>query len=214
MLLVALTGGIATGKTYVRARIAARGVPTIDADAVVHELMAPGQPAAGAIASRFGPAFVRADGSVDRTALGRLVFDDAAARAELEAIVHPLVYARIGEWAAEQRRRKLAWVVADIPLLFETGREAEFDAVIVTCCGRDLQLRRLQDRDGVGEADAHARLAAQWPIEDKTRRADYVIRTDGPFEDTDRQVEAVMAAINGRIADDTRPAHRPPPTAH
>ena len=108
MLLVALTGGIATGKSYVRARIEARGVPTIDSDAVVHELLGAGTPVAAAIALRFGDAFLGPDGGVDRPLLSRLVFADPAARADLEAIVHPRVYRadlRVGRVAPGGRRR-------------------------------------------------------------------------------------------------------------
>jgi dephospho-CoA kinase len=127
MLLVALTGGIATGKSYVRARVAARGVPTIDSDQVVHEQMRKGTPVSAAVAERFGPEAIRPDGSVDRRFLGRLVFRDPAARAELEAIVHPRVYERIAEWAADRRRDGVPWALADVPLLFETGRQESFD---------------------------------------------------------------------------------------
>jgi dephospho-CoA kinase len=193
MLLVALTGGIATGKSYVRSRFASRGIPTIDSDAVVHELMAPGGALVDAIAARFGAAMVRSDGGIDRRSLGRLVFADPAARSDLEALVHPLVYDRIRRWAEVQRKSGVSWAVADIPLLFETGREGEFDAVIVTACLPATQVRRMAERDGVEEGDARARLAAQWPIDEKVRRADYVIRTDGTFEETDRQVDAVIA---------------------
>lgn len=195
-MLVALTGGIATGKSYVRSRIAADGIPTIEADGVVHEMMGPAGALVAAVAARFGDAVLRPDGAIDRPSLGRLVFADAAARSDLEAIVHPAVYERIRQWAGEQRRRGAVWALADIPLLFETRREEEFDVVVVTACSRSLQVQRMAERDRLSEPDARARLAAQWPIEEKVRRADYVIRTDGTFEETDRQVKEVIAAIN------------------
>jgi dephospho-CoA kinase len=131
---VALTGGIATGKSYVRRRIEAHGVPTIDSDLVVHQLLGAGTDVTAAVARRFGSAILRSDGAVDRVALGRLVFADAARRADLEAIVHPPVYDRIFAWAADQAAGGAAWVVADIPLLFETRHEGEFDRVIVVAC--------------------------------------------------------------------------------
>ncbi len=198
MLLVALTGGIATGKSYVRSRIASRGVPTVDADAVVHELMGPGGALVPPIAARFGRNMVRPDGGIDRRSLGRLAFADPAARSDLEVIVHPIVYDRIRQWAEEQRRGPADWALADIPLLFETGRRKEFDAVIVAACSPAQQVQRIVERDGIEEADALARLAAQWRIEDKIAKADYVIRTDGTFEQTDRQVDKIIAAINDR----------------
>jgi dephospho-CoA kinase len=197
MLRVALTGGIATGKSYVRARIDARGVPTIDSDRVVHALLAAGTAVTAEIGRRFGLPFLRADGAVDRPALGRLVFGDSAARADLEAIVHPRVYERIFAWAAERESAGAAWVLADIPLLFETGRDGDFDRVVVASCPGELQLQRLMARDRLSAAEARARLAAQWPIEEKARRATDLVNTGGTFAETDRQVDALCAAIDG-----------------
>ena len=203
MLKVALTGGIATGKSYVRERVAARGVPTLDADAIVHRLLSSGSDAASAIAGRFGPDVVQPDGGIDRKALGFLVFGDAAARRDLEAIVHPLVYARIADWASCQAGAGAPWILADIPLLFETRREREFDRVVVVACSQAEQVRRMMQRDGLDEAAALARLAAQWPLGDKVRRASVVIDTGGTFDQTDRQVDAACveldaAALAGR----------------
>jgi dephospho-CoA kinase len=200
MLAVALTGGIATGKSYVRARIAARGAPTVDADAIVHDLLDGGSDVAVEIARRFGAAMVRPDGTVDRRALGALVFEDASARGDLEAIVHPRVYARIAAWMALQSRRGARWALADIPLLFESHHEGEFDRVVVAACSPDEQVRRLAKRDGLAESAARARLAAQWPIGEKVRRATDVVDTSGTFEDTDRQVDAVCLALDDACA--------------
>jgi dephospho-CoA kinase len=195
MLKVALTGGIATGKSYVRARIDARGVPTIDSDRVVHDLLAAGTTVTAAIGARFGRAFLRPDGKVDRPALGRLVFADPAARAELEAIVHPRVYERIFAWVAERAAAGAAWALADVPLLFETGREGAFDRVVVASCPGELQLQRLMARDRLSASEARARLAAQWPIEEKAARATDLVNTGGAFSETDRQVDELCAAF-------------------
>lgn len=194
-LRVALTGGIATGKSHVRARVAGRGVPTIDSDFLVHALLAAGTPVVAAIEARFGPGFLQPDGAADRRALGRLVFGDAAARRDLESIIHPRVYDRIFAWADQQAAAGARWILADIPLLYETGRQGAFDRVIVTACPFDMQLQRLMARDRATEAEARARLAAQWPLEAKVRLADHVIDTGGTFRETDRQVDAVCAAI-------------------
>jgi dephospho-CoA kinase len=132
---------------------------------------------------------------VDRRELGRIVFAHDEARAALEAIVHPAVYGRIAAWLASRAESGASLAVADIPLLYETGREGEFDAVVVVACDPGLQVQRLMARDGLPEAAAHARLAAQWPIERKVERADFVIRTDGTFEETDRQIEDVLARL-------------------
>jgi dephospho-CoA kinase len=196
MLRVALTGGVATGKSYVRARVASRGVPTVDADAVVHDLFAAGSEVSREIARTFGPAMTDSDGAVDRQALGAFVFRDAARRRELEAIVHPRVYDRIAGWMSAQAERGARWVLAEIPLLFETGRDGEFGRVIVAACPPDEQVRRLVRRGGVDEAAARARLAAQWPIGEKVRRASDVVDTSGSFEETDRQVDAICMALD------------------
>jgi dephospho-CoA kinase len=190
----ALTGGIATGKSYCLARFAALGVPTIDADKLARLAVAPGSSGLAAVVARFGAAMLRDDGTLDRAALARIIFADRVARADLEAIVHPDVYRRIREWFA-QLPLATTVAVADIPLLFETGHEFDFDAVIVAACSPDEQLRRLMTRDGLAESDARARLAAQFPIDEKVRRARYVIRTDGDFAETDAEVAAVLTQL-------------------
>ena len=194
MLRVALTGGIATGKSYCLARFAAHGVPVIDADRLAREAVMPGSRALAAVVTRFGPSILLADGSIDRAALGRIVFNDRAARADLEAIVHPEVYRRIGEWFVS-RPPATRFAIADIPLLFETGHNHDFDRVIVAACDPQLQLRRLMSRDGLDEPEARARLNAQWPIDEKVARATYVIRTDGTVADTDAQVRTVYELL-------------------
>ena len=194
MVQAALTGGIATGKSYCLARLAALGVPTIDADKLARLAVAPGSPGLAAVIARFGEVMLRGDGTLDRPALARVIFSDRAARADLEAIVHPDVYRRIRDWFA-QLPLTTAVAVADIPLLFETGHEHDFDAVVVAACSADEQLRRLMVRDGMSEADARARLAAQFPIEEKVRRAHYVIRTDGNFAETDAEIQRVFELL-------------------
>jgi dephospho-CoA kinase len=194
MLRAALTGGIATGKSYCLAQFAALGVPTIDADQLARDAVEPGTPGLRAVADRFGAGMIRPDGTLDRAALGAIVFGDTEARADLEAILHPEVYRRINEWLANQPRGT-AVAIADIPLLFETGHEHDFDRVIVAACAPDEQLRRLMHRDRLSMEAARARLAAQWPVSEKIRRADYLIRTDGPYAETGRQVQEVAAAL-------------------
>jgi dephospho-CoA kinase len=195
VLRVGLTGGIATGKSYCLARFAALGVPTIDADQLAREAVAVGTPGFRAVVERFGPEVLRPDGSLDRAALARIVFRDRAARADLEAIVHPEVYRRIREWYGGLPPHS-RFALADIPLLFETGHQHDFDRVVVCACSPEEQLRRMLTRDGLTEADARARLAAQWPIEEKVARADLIIRTDGTFADTDSQVRSVYGLLN------------------
>jgi dephospho-CoA kinase len=190
MLRVALTGGIATGKSFCLGLFGSLGVPIIDADVLSRAAVAPGSPALSAVASRFGDSVLMADGTLDRAALGRIVFADRAARADLEAIVHPEVYRRISEWFVTlPTATRLA--IADIPLLFETGHEHDFDRIIVCACDPAEQLRRVMARDSLSEPEARARLAAQWPIEEKVRRADHVIVTDRTVAETESQVRTL-----------------------
>src|SRR3954454_5663913 len=160
MLKIALTGGIATGKSYVLEQFRRRGVPCLDADALAHGVTAAGTEATAAIAARFGADVLAPDGSVDRKKLGPIVFADPAARRELEAITHPAVYRAI---AAGIRAFELMgddpFAIVDVPLLFETGAEDQFDKVIVTTCTQGSQIARLVAR-GLTEAAARQRLAA------------------------------------------------------
>jgi dephospho-CoA kinase len=195
MLRVALTGGMATGKSYVLERFRERGVPCLDADVLAHGITAAGTEATHAIAERFGRGVIGTDGAVDRHALGAIVFRDPSERQALEAIVHPAVYRSIlaGLRAFEQMEDPPLAVV-DVPLLFETGHEREFARVIVTACPVDLQVERLVRR-GLSESEARRRISAQWPTEKKAALADFVVRTDGSFEDTGLQVDAILQAL-------------------
>lgn len=196
MLKVALTGGIASGKSYVLARFAALGAPVIDADRVARDVVEPGRPARDALRLRFGPEVFDADGRLDRRRLAALVFDDDDARSDLEAIVHPPVRAVIDEWFRNPPGGATRpFGVACIPLLFETGRAGDFDRVVVTACSPETQLARLTARDGLSPEDGRKRLAAQLPTGVRTAGADFVIRTEGSLAETDRQVERIYAAL-------------------
>src|SRR4029450_12575539 len=142
MQRVALTGGIATGKSYCLQRFVELGAATIDADALAREVVMPGTPGLRAVVERFGDGVLAPDGTLDRPAVGRLVFADSKARAALEAIIHPEVYRRIREWFANLSS-STAVAIADIPLVFETGHYHDFDRVIVAACDPAEQLRRV-----------------------------------------------------------------------
>ena len=195
MLRVGLTGGIATGKSHVLDRFRELGVPCLDADALAHGVMASGTEATRAIAARFGDDILAADGAVDRTKLGRIVFADASARGDLEAIVHPAVYRAI---SAGMRAFEIIGdaplAVVDVPLLYETGHAGDFDRVVATVCPPAMQLARLKDR-GLSHAAALQRVAAQMPADEKAARADYVVTTDGTTENTDAQVERIWRTL-------------------
>ena len=198
MLKIGLTGGIGTGKSYVRARLESRHIPTIDADALARDAVAPGRPALAAIVERFGSAVLQPDGALDRRALAAIVFADAAARHDLEAIVHPAVYAAIAQWFSAQEAAGASFAVADVPLLFETGGHTRMDAVVVAACDPEEQVRRVMRRDGATDTDARRRMAAQWPIARKVASADYVIDTGGAFAETDRLVDELVIALRAR----------------
>ncbi len=178
------------------------GLPVLDADRYAREALAPGSPGAAAVLARYGER-VRREGSpapgepgpeLDRAALGRIVFADAAERAWLEGLVHPLVRQRFrNELAALGAAPE---VVLMIPLLYEAGLEGLCSEVWLVDCGAAEQLRRLQGRDGLTEAEARARIAAQWPMALKRSRADVVIDNGGGCEDLTLQVRRALAATS------------------
>lgn len=195
MLKVALTGGVATGKTYCLGRFAALGAPVIDADRLARAAVEPGTAGLAAVATRFGPDILAPDGALDRLRLAEIVFGDPVARRDLEAIIHPIVYRQISDWAKRQEDAGQTLAIADVPLLLETGRATAFDRIVVVACPPELQVLRLTERDRMSEHAARQRLDAQWPIDKKRVAADYVIDTSGSCEETDRQLEEVWHAL-------------------
>ena len=187
-----MTGGIATGKTYVADRLRAAGVPIVDADVLAREVVALGTPALAAVRQRFGPDVIRRDGTMDRIRVGQIIFKDKRARQDLEAIIHPAVQKAVDKYFATLPK-KTPFAVADIPLLYETGRENQFSDVIVVACPRAMQLERVMERNKLTKEDAERRLAAQWPIEKKVEKATFVIKTDGTFDETNAQVDKLIA---------------------
>jgi dephospho-CoA kinase len=157
-------------------------------------------PAAAEIRERFGAGVIAPNGDVDRPRLGAIVFQDDQARHDLEAILHPAVYRAIEAWMRLQESHGEPIAVAEIPLLFETGREGDFDCVIVTACESEEQVRRAVGRSGMTDADARRRIAAQWPLAEKVRRADFVIRTDGTIESTRQAARSVWEALRRRVS--------------
>jgi dephospho-CoA kinase len=196
MRRVGLTGGIATGKSHVRAVFEALGVPTIDADLLAHKAVAPGSATFEAVKTRFGPTVLDPAGGLDRRKLGSVVFADPQARKDLEAIIHPQVVEAIDRWFASLDSQAHPFAIADVPLLYEASRERDYDVVIVTACELPTQIRRVMARDNITEAEARQRIAAQLPIEEKVRRADHVIRTDGLLASTNAQVHEVYKRLS------------------
>src|SRR5262245_6577383 len=199
---IGLSGGIGTGKSSVARMFAAQGAVVIDADAIVHELQARGQPLVAEIAQAFGPGVLDAQGGLDRAALGAIVFRDPAARQRLNDLVHPKVGAEFARRVAAARASGARVLVLDIPLLFEgrsrgTGSAArmEFDATVLVYAPEALQIERQLSRDGCARDEAVRRVRAQMPIEEKKALADYMIDNGGSLADTERQVRDVLSRI-------------------
>jgi dephospho-CoA kinase len=191
MFRVGLTGGIGSGKSTVSARLADHGAVVIDYDQLARDAVEVGTPALSAISERFGAGVIAPDGSLDRPALGSIVFGDDAARADLEAITHPA----IGELA---RAREATVpddgvVVHDHPLLVEMGLAAFCDLVVVVDAPEDVQVERLVRLRGMTEADARARMAAQASREDRLAEADVVLENTGSIQDLEVRVDELWA---------------------
>jgi dephospho-CoA kinase len=168
------------------------GVPVICADELAHEAVKPGAPALEEIRREFGDGTIDEEGELDRAAMARLVFHDAALRKKLESIIHPRVSEEKDSRLEEFRCQGHAVVVVDVPLLYESGWQKAFDLVIVVHVPRNVQEQRLVDRDGMTHEDARARLDAQMPIEEKTARADKIVDNTGSLQRTREQVESIL----------------------
>lgn len=200
MLLVGLTGGIATGKSTVAAMFAARGAAVVDADRIAHALQAPGQPCHRAIVEAFGPEILDGAGRIDRRRLGARVFADAAARQRLETIMHPAIRQACEREirAAEASGRRLC--IVDAALILEAGRRERFDRIVVVSAPEEVQVDRLVRTRGLSPAEARERLASQWTTSAKAALADFVIENGGDLASTEGQVARVHAALEAAAA--------------
>jgi dephospho-CoA kinase len=195
VIRVGLTGGIACGKSYVRARLEAAGFRAVDLDRVAHAVMAPGGSAYGGVVAAFGPGVVGGTGEIDRRVLGPIVFADPAARRRLDALVHPRVREEEARQVAAFAAEGAAVAVTDAALLVETGQHARFDRLVVVHCPPAEQVRRLRERDGLDETAARARVEAQMPIDEKRAFGHLQVDTSGSFAATDAAADAVAAEL-------------------
>ena len=195
-LLVGLTGSIATGKSTVSRMFAHLGARVLDADQLAREVVMPGQPAYLRIVEEFGQEVVQEDGTLDRKALGAIVFADPARRKRLEEITHPAIGLRQQRILSVLDEEAFEGIVIwDVALLFETGGVARMDRVVVVYADPDTELARLMARDGLPEDAARARMTSQMPIAEKAKHAHYVIDNSGSRADTERQVKTVYEAL-------------------
>lgn len=198
---IALTGGIACGKSLFAKFLRELGIHVLDADDVVHELEAPGGAAVSAIVARFGAGVLAEDGGIDRSALAARVFADPAARADLESIVLPLVRSRLrgsGTLAA------FPLTIHVIPLLFESHWESDYDILLCIASPVDLQISRMMQSRGYTRAHAEARLAAQWPVSEKAARCHYTVMNDSTPENLRDEAKRLVAWLKEQIENECR----------
>jgi len=188
---VGMTGGIASGKTTVSNLFAALGVPVLDADLIARQVVAAGTPLRAQLFERFGAAIRTSEGELDRAALGRIVFENASLRHELEALLHPAIRARTEQLAAQTGG---AYQLHVVPLLVEAGAAERYSRVLVVDCPESLQVQRLRKRTGLSDSAAHAMLAAQASRAARLAAADDVILNDGPPE----ALPPLVAALHAR----------------
>ena len=185
-----LTGGIACGKSTVSAMLAERGAKIVDADQTAREVVLPGEAALEAIVAVFGQAVLNEDGTMNRSALGSIVFSDPQRLTQLEAILHPAIRTRMwGRINAYEQEDPNQLIVADIPLLYETGQASLYDGIMVVYVPREIQIERLMSRNSITAEQAEQRIALQMDIEEKRQLANYVIDNSGTLEQTVLQVE-------------------------
>ena len=211
--ILGLSGGIGSGKSTVTRILAELGATTIDADAIVHEQQAAGQPMLTEIAAAFGDEVIASDGTLDREALGAIVFRDTEARARLGMLVHPPVIAEMMRRAKVAVEANEPVVVLDIPLLFEgrvngrgSGAIMDFDETVCVWVSREVQIERTMARDACAADEAERRIAAQLPIDEKRKMADHVIDNSGTLEQTRAQVVALVARLtDGKLSGEAAP---------
>lgn len=201
MPLIALTGGIASGKSTIAARLAEHGAVVVDADAIVRDVQQPGSPVLTDIAAEFGASMIRPDGSLDRAALGARVFGDDDAVLRLNAIVHPAVRLESARrFAAAFAADPAAVVVYDVPLLVEARVGDPWQLVVVAHAPADVRRRRLVELRGMSETDAAARLASQVSDDARLAVADVVIDTSGSIDETLRQTDDLWGRLEEHLA--------------
>ncbi|HEY4566756.1 MAG TPA: dephospho-CoA kinase [Savagea sp.] len=191
-MIVGLTGSIATGKSTVARAFEKRGIPVVDADVAARVVVEKGQPALRKIKEAFGPSILHDDGTLNRQALGARIFTNDDERKVLNEIMHPAIREAMEMKKREWLEKGAPIVMMDIPLLFENDLEQTVDRIVVVTVSESTQLKRLMARNDLTEEEARARIASQWPVAEKAKRAHDVIDNDGTLEETDRQVSQII----------------------
>ena len=194
-----LTGGIGSGKSEVAKRLLERGLPVVNADQLARLAVAPGSHGLAQVAERFGSEVLSASGELDRACLAQRVFSDAAARRALDAIVHPIVRQLAAEHFQAVAERGEPLACYEVPLLYEVGLERTLTPVVVVNSPQQLIRARLKARDGFSDAQIEARIAAQMPLAEKVRRADYVLENDGPLAQLRERADTVFDALCAEV---------------
>lgn len=198
MVIVGLTGGIGSGKSTAAGMFKDEGADIIDFDLLARTVVEPGKPAWRKIVEYFGPNFLNPDGSINRAALGKIVFSEDKSRKALEAFVHPMIL-KERDRLVEQIRDKnpSSVVIVDFPLLFELGMGRDFDKTVLVYTPRGVQIKRVMQRDGLSKEEAEKRLKAQMPIDEKRRLSDYIIDAETTFAVMRDQVKGIMHSLRG-----------------
>lgn len=205
---IGLTGSIACGKSTVSAMLREMGFPVVDADAISHALTAPGGAALPAIRSAFGDDVFAADHTLDRKQLGALVFSSPEKLKQLNELLHPMILAQIAS-DLDALDSPDSLVIGDVPLLFECAMDDWFDQIWVVSVSRDTQIARICERDGLTPNEAIQRIDAQMSLEEKARRADAVISTEGTFDETRAQLDKLVRQTLSTFISDQTSISRP-----
>ena len=199
MVVLGLTGGIASGKSAVARAFVGRGARLVDADRIARDVVAPGSDGLEQVLQRFGAQLRLGDGQLDRARLGDIVFNDGNARCELEGMLHPLIRARIAADLEQAQRQGEALCVIDAALLFEMGLEGACDAVVLVDCTVEQQIERLAGRNGLSEQAARQRIGAQWSRQARRAKADLTLDNSGSLAELDREFGGVWRTLATRF---------------
>lgn len=201
MNIIGLTGGIASGKSTVSSFFRQKGAVVLDADQIARELSEPGGELHAEYVRHFGAEVLQNDGTLDRRRIGQIVFSDPQQKQWLDTVSHPAIRGELLRQLAQKQNEKQRLILLDIPLLFESGWDKMADKTCLVYVNETIQLQRLMKRNGYTRREAQDRIAAQMPLEEKKKRADYLIDNNGSLTDTIRQAEALWREwIHGELS--------------